>query len=117
MQEVINLCYGGNDAKHIIVALAFAEIELQHHPQNLSEMCIRDRQMGEQFVTTTKHFRKLLAAGYLLIVLLVGGIICTWLGEWRDLELLDVYKRQPPTICLLRAATPLRCGTLLKESW
>ena len=36
MQEVINLCYGGNDAKHIIVALAFAEIELQHHPQNLS---------------------------------------------------------------------------------
>ena len=36
VQEVINLCYGGNDAKHIIVALAFAEIELQHHPQNLS---------------------------------------------------------------------------------
>ena len=34
--------------------------------------------MSEQFVTTTKHFRKLLAAGYLLIVLLVG----------------DVYKRQ-----------------------
>ena len=45
--------------------------------------------MSEQFVTTTKHFRKLLAAGYLLIVLLVGGIICTWLGEWRDLELLE----------------------------
>ena len=26
--------------------------------------------MSEQFVTTTKHFRKLLATGYLLIVLL-----------------------------------------------
>ena len=37
VQEVINLCYGGNDAKHIIVALAFAEIELQHHPQNLMD--------------------------------------------------------------------------------
>ena len=41
--------------------------------------------MGEQFVTTTKHFRKLLAAGYLLIVLLVGGIICTWLGRMARL--------------------------------
>ena len=50
--------------------------------------------MGEQFVTTTKHFRKLLAAGYLLIVLLVGGIICTWLGEWRDLELLERENRE-----------------------
>jgi hypothetical protein len=36
VREVINLCYGGNDANQIIVALAFAEIELQHHPQNLS---------------------------------------------------------------------------------
>ena len=43
VQEVINLCYGGNDAKHIIVALAFAEIELQHHPQNLSSLCISAR--------------------------------------------------------------------------
>ena len=50
--------------------------------------------MSEQFVTTTKHFRKLLAAGYLLIVLLVGGIICTWLGEWRDLELLERENRE-----------------------
>lgn len=50
--------------------------------------------MSEQFVTTTKHFRKMLAAGYLLIVLLVGGIICTWLGEWRDLELLERENRE-----------------------
>ncbi len=50
--------------------------------------------MSEQFVTTTKHFRKMLAAGYLLIVLLVGGIIGTWLGEWRDLELLERENRE-----------------------
>ncbi len=35
VQEVINLCYGGNDANNIIVALTFAEIELQHHPSHL----------------------------------------------------------------------------------
>lgn len=50
--------------------------------------------MSEQFVTTTKHFRKLIAAGYLLIVLLVGGIICTWLGEWHDLEVLERENRE-----------------------
>ncbi len=36
VQEVINLCYGGYDARNIIVALSFAEIELQHHPLYLS---------------------------------------------------------------------------------
>ena len=50
--------------------------------------------MSEQFVTTTKHFRTPLAARYLLIVLLVGGIICTWHGEWRDLELLERENRE-----------------------
>ena len=50
--------------------------------------------MSEQFVTTTKHLRTKIAAGYLLIVLLVGGIICTWLGEWRDLELLERENRE-----------------------
>ncbi len=45
-------------------------------------------------MTATKHFRKLIAAGYLLIVLLVGGIICTWLGEWRDLEVLERENRE-----------------------
>ena len=42
----------------------------------------------------TKHIRALTAAGYLLMVLLVGGIIYTWLGEWRDLERLEVQNRQ-----------------------
>ena len=27
-------------------------------------------------------------------ILLVGGIICTWLGEWRDLELLERENRE-----------------------
>lgn len=36
----------------------------------------------------------MLAAGYLLIVLLVGGIIYTWLGEWRDMERLEAEYRE-----------------------
>ena len=63
--------------------------------------------MSEQFVTTTKHFRKLLAAGYLLIVLLVGGIICTWFGEWRDLELRERENRE---INRFRKETRCVCG-------
>lgn len=42
----------------------------------------------------TKHIRALTAAGYLLMILLVGGIIYTWLGEWRDLERLEAQNRQ-----------------------
>jgi two-component system sensor histidine kinase EvgS len=45
-------------------------------------------------VTGTRHIRTLTAAGYFLMVLLVGGIIYTWLGEWRDLERLEVHNRQ-----------------------
>lgn len=40
------------------------------------------------------HLRMLLAAGYLLIALLVGGIIYTWLGEWRDMERLEAENRE-----------------------
>lgn len=36
VQEVIDFCYGDNDTNHIIMALAFVEIELQHHPQNVT---------------------------------------------------------------------------------
>lgn len=32
----------------------------------------------------TRHFRMLTSIGYLLIALLVGGIMYTRLGEWRD---------------------------------
>ena len=49
--------------------------------------------MKEQ-TAETKHIRALTAAGYLLMVLLVGGIIYTWLGEWRDLERLEAQNRQ-----------------------
>lgn len=45
-------------------------------------------------VTGTRHIRTLTAAGYFLMVLLVGGIIYTWLGEWRDLERLEAHNRQ-----------------------
>ena len=44
--------------------------------------------------TDTNHLRMLLAAGYLLIALLVGGIIYTWLGEWRDMERLEAENRE-----------------------
>lgn len=37
----------------------------------------------------TRHFRMLTSIGYLLIALLVGGIMYTWLGEWRDMEGLE----------------------------
>ena len=40
------------------------------------------------------HLRMILAAGYLLIALLVGGIIYTWLGEWRDMERLEAENRE-----------------------
>ena len=42
----------------------------------------------------TSHLHVLLAAGYLLIAMLVGGIIYTWLGEWRDLERLEAENRE-----------------------
>lgn len=42
----------------------------------------------------TRHIRTLLAAGYLLIALLVGGIVYTWLDEWRDMERLEAENRE-----------------------
>lgn len=45
-------------------------------------------------ITNSSHLRTLLAAGYLLIALLVGGIIYTWLGEWRDMERLETENRE-----------------------
>ena len=36
----------------------------------------------------------LTSTGYLLIVLLVGGIMYTWLGEWRDMEGLEAKNRE-----------------------
>lgn len=42
----------------------------------------------------TSRLRILLATGYLLIALLVGGIIYTWLGEWRDMERLEAENRE-----------------------
>ena len=42
----------------------------------------------------TRHFRMLTSIGYLLIALLVGGIMFTWLGEWRDMEGLEAKNRE-----------------------
>ena len=42
----------------------------------------------------TRHFRMLTSIGYLLIALLVGGIMYTWLGEWRDMEGLEAKNRE-----------------------
>jgi tetracycline resistance element mobilization regulatory protein rteC len=38
VEATVSLCHGCNDHRSIVVALAYAEIELQHHPvRNLSE--------------------------------------------------------------------------------
>ena len=45
------------------------------------------------------------------------NIPATWtvtMGDYTGTETSATHA--PPTICLLRAATPLRCGTQLKES-
>ena len=40
-------------------------------------------------MTDTGQFSIQIAIGYILIALLVGGIVHTWLGEWRDMERLE----------------------------
>lgn len=51
--QVIELCNGGMDMNLTVIALAYIEIELQHHPvRNLSEEKKRDcrlRQQGSVF--------------------------------------------------------------------
>lgn len=42
----------------------------------------------------TGHLRTKIAAGYALILLLVGGIVYTWHREWRELEILEGENRQ-----------------------
>lgn len=41
----------------------------------------------------TRHFRKMIAAGYLLVCLLAGGIMYLWLQEWHKLEALETENR------------------------
>ena len=40
-------------------------------------------------MTDPGQFSIQIAIGYILIALLVGGIVHTWLGEWRDMERLE----------------------------
>ena len=40
----------------------------------------------------------------------------TWTVTMGDYTGTETSAPMPPTICLLRAATPLQCGTRLKES-
>ena len=40
----------------------------------------------------------------------------TWTVTMGDYTGTETSATMPPTICLLQAATPLRCGTQLKES-
>lgn len=42
----------------------------------------------------TRHFRSLIATGYLLMGLLTGGIMYLWLQEWHELEALEMENRQ-----------------------
>ena len=45
--------------------------------------------MSKETMTDTGQFSIQIAIGYILIALLVGGIVHTWLGEWRDMERLE----------------------------
>lgn len=42
----------------------------------------------------TRHFRSLIATGYLLMGLLAGGIMYLWLQEWHELEALETENRR-----------------------
>ena len=46
------------------------------------ETGMTDKKQGRH----TDHLRTQIAAGYILILLLVGGIVHLWVGEWRKLE-------------------------------
>ncbi len=41
-----------------------------------------------------KYIQKIIASGYLLIVLLIGGIAYTWYNEWWEVEALEADNRQ-----------------------
>lgn len=45
-----------------------------------------------------KSSRKTIAVGYALIVLLIGGIVCTYISEWRQLESLEAETRHVHTL-------------------
>lgn len=42
----------------------------------------------------TRYFRAMIAAGYLLLSLLAGGIMYLWLQEWQELEALEAENRR-----------------------
>lgn len=46
------------------------------------ETGMTDKRQGRH----TEHLRTKIAAGYILIFLLVGGIVHLWVDEWRKLE-------------------------------
>ena len=41
-----------------------------------------------------KQIQKIVASGYFLITLLIGGIVYTWNHEWQEIENLESYNRQ-----------------------
>lgn len=48
----------------------------------------------KRHIADTRHFRKMIAAGYLLVSLLAGGIMYLWFQEWHELEMLETENRQ-----------------------
>lgn len=42
----------------------------------------------------TRHLRKMIAVGYLLVSLLAGGIMYLWFQGWHELEMLETKNRQ-----------------------
>lgn len=50
--------------------------------------------MSKETMSDTGQFSIQIAIGYILIALLVGGIVHTWLGEWRDMERLEAKNQE-----------------------
>lgn len=48
----------------------------------------------KRHIVETRHFRTMIAAGYLLMCLLAGGIMYMWFQEWQELEVLEAENRR-----------------------
>lgn len=48
----------------------------------------------KRHAASTRHFRSLIATGYMLMGLLTGGFMYLWLQEWHELEALETENRR-----------------------
>lgn len=60
------------------------------------ETGMTDKRQGRH----TEHLRTKIAAGYILIFLLVGGIVHLWVDEWRKLETFETENHRINALCM-----------------